>query len=151
MACSLARDYGARLIILNALEPPFAHGRWTVELPEDHARRMMERLKLSRPCAPDLAVEYRQAEGEPAGLILRAAAEDRCDLIVMGTHGHRGIEHVLLGSVAEQVIRRAGCPVLAVRSPLPSPSPAPAEADASGPGEGPGRDVDEPRARPADS
>ena len=51
MACSLARDYGARLIIFNALEPPFTHGRWTVELPEDHARLMMERLRQFRPCA----------------------------------------------------------------------------------------------------
>jgi len=57
---------------------------------------------------------------DPAGEILRLAAEVECDLIVLGTHGRTGLGRVLLGSVAEQVLRRAPCPVLTVKMPLPA-------------------------------
>jgi len=49
--------------------------------------------------------------------ILRFAADNEIDLIVMGTHGRGGVSHMLLGSVAEKVVRRAPCPVLTVRQP----------------------------------
>ena len=147
----VARDYGARLIIFNALEPPFTHGRWTVELPDDHARLMMERLRQFRPCTPDLAVEYRQEEGEPAELILRMAEEQQCDLIVMGTHGRHGIGRVLLGGFAERVLRRAGCPVLIVRSPLPHSSTAPASTESNSPVESLERDDPKSQVHPSNS
>jgi len=53
--------------------------------------------------------------GFPADEIVRFAVEESIDLIVMGTHGRRGLRHVLLGSVAENVLRTANCPVLVVR------------------------------------
>jgi nucleotide-binding universal stress UspA family protein len=53
--------------------------------------------------------------GDPADAIVREAAQLGVDLIVMGTHGRTGLQHVLLGSVAEKVIRHASCPVLTVR------------------------------------
>jgi nucleotide-binding universal stress UspA family protein len=53
--------------------------------------------------------------GAPYDEIVRYAAENQIDLIVLGTHGRSGIPHILLGSVAEKVVRRAGCPVLTVR------------------------------------
>lgn len=53
--------------------------------------------------------------GEPADAIVRMAEELEVDLIVMGTHGRTGLHHVLLGSVAEKVVRLALCPVLTVR------------------------------------
>ena len=56
-------------------------------------------------------------EGDPADEVLAAAAEIDARMIVMGTHGRRGLSHVLLGSVAEQVLRRAAVPVLTVRVP----------------------------------
>ena len=59
------------------------------------------------------AVEYRH--GVPHQEIVRYAAERSIDLIVMGTHGRRGLAHALLGSVAERVVRTAACPVLTVR------------------------------------
>ena len=49
--------------------------------------------------------------------IIRFAKDKDIDLIVMGTHGHTGLAHVLLGSVAEKVVRKAPCPVLTVRHP----------------------------------
>jgi nucleotide-binding universal stress UspA family protein len=56
-------------------------------------------------------------EGTPFYEIVRFAREAEIDLIVMGTHGHSGLAHVLLGSVAEKVVRKAPCPVLTVRHP----------------------------------
>lgn len=53
--------------------------------------------------------------GDPADAILRVARERSVDLIVMGTHGRTGLQHVLLGSVAENVVRHAPCPVLVTR------------------------------------
>jgi len=55
------------------------------------------------------------AAGHPADTIVRIAGERNADLIVMGTHGRTGLQHVLLGSVAEKVVRLASCPVLTVR------------------------------------
>ena len=55
--------------------------------------------------------------GSPARTIVDAARQHQCDLIVMGTHGRHGMAHLLLGSVAERVVRTAACPVLVVRRP----------------------------------
>jgi nucleotide-binding universal stress UspA family protein len=54
-------------------------------------------------------------DGQPADTIVRFAQERRVDLIVMGTHGRGGLQRMLLGSVAERVLRLAPCPVLAIR------------------------------------
>jgi nucleotide-binding universal stress UspA family protein len=62
-------------------------------------------------------------EGEPWRAILEGAATVSADLVVMGTHGRTGFEHLLLGSVTEKVLRRAGCPVLTVGSSLHLPAP----------------------------
>jgi universal stress protein A len=56
-------------------------------------------------------------QGEVVGTILEVAARDHADLIVIGTHGRTGVSHLLLGSVAERIVRRAACPVLTVRLP----------------------------------
>ena len=57
------------------------------------------------------------AAGLPFMEIIKAAKEQKADMIVMGTHGRTGLEHVLMGSVAEKVVRRAPCPVLTVKHP----------------------------------
>jgi universal stress protein A len=62
-------------------------------------------------------LDVRLVEGEPAPIIVQTAAQDGCDLIVMGTHGRSGFSHFALGSVAEKVVRHAQCPVLTVRIP----------------------------------
>jgi nucleotide-binding universal stress UspA family protein len=59
-------------------------------------------------------------EGDAAAAILSAAREVEAKMIVMGTHGRRGLSHVLLGSVAEKVVRQSDVPVLTVRSPEPA-------------------------------
>lgn len=55
--------------------------------------------------------------GEPAQVIARVAGEGRYDLVIMGTHGRTGLSHVMMGSVAEKVVRLAPCPVLTYRTP----------------------------------
>jgi nucleotide-binding universal stress UspA family protein len=55
--------------------------------------------------------------GDPAAEIVAEAERERCDLIVMGTHGRTGIRRLLMGSVAEGVVRKATCPVLTYKVP----------------------------------
>jgi len=68
-----------------------------------------------------LEVETIVVNGVPFNEIINAATEINVDLIVIGTHGRTGISHVMLGSVAEKIVRKAPCPVLTVRMPPPIP------------------------------
>ncbi|MFC7238415.1 MULTISPECIES: universal stress protein [Natronosalvus] len=63
----------------------------------------------------DVTVETQVLEGSPSRVIVAEAQPEKCDLVVMGTHGRGGIDRLLLGSVTERVVRRAGVPVLTVR------------------------------------
>jgi nucleotide-binding universal stress UspA family protein len=77
-----------------------------------------EALAQLRDLVPDTfhdAWDVEVAAGDPADTIVRIARERHVDLIVMGTHGRTGLQHVLLGSVAERVVRLAPCPVLTLR------------------------------------
>lgn len=67
--------------------------------------------------AQGLPVSHLIRHGEPADTIMHVAEKVGARHIVMGTHGRRGLERALLGSVAERVVRRAGCPVTIVRTP----------------------------------
>jgi nucleotide-binding universal stress UspA family protein len=123
VACALARDYGARLIVLHvlyAVKPPGADGdaeQGGSPWPEDYQDSLREKLARLRSSYPAVRLEHRLREGGAAEEILSMADEYRCDLIVMGTHGRTGLDRVLMGSVAEEVLRRARCPVLAVKHP----------------------------------
>ena len=64
-----------------------------------------------------LSVVRRVAVGHPFACILETAAQESAELIVMGTHGRTGLAHLMLGSVAERVVRMAACPVLTVKAP----------------------------------
>ena len=66
-----------------------------------------------------VAVETRLVTGIPSEDIVRLGQELPADLIIMGTHGRSGMSHLLLGSVAERVVRKAPCPVLTVRQEEP--------------------------------
>jgi len=70
-------------------------------------------------------IEFELYEGNTAGAILAKADEMHCDMLVMGTHGRSGFEHLVLGSVTEKVLRRAGCPVLSVPRLAADAVPAP--------------------------
>ena len=64
-----------------------------------------------------ISAEFAVHGGTPELVIVDMAAEKEADLIVMGTHGRTGLAHVLLGSVAERVLRTAPCPVITVKAP----------------------------------
>ena len=81
--------------------------------PGEVARTQLQDLVRTSAFAGAWEVEV--TSGHPADAIVRMAQERGADLIVMGTHGRTGIQHVLLGSVAEKVVRFAPCPVLTVR------------------------------------
>jgi nucleotide-binding universal stress UspA family protein len=127
LACSLARDHGARLIVLHVIPPPVSHAE-AVARQEPRSYREQRWNDLYRLQAPGSGIdlERRLADGDPAAEILRVAEEAPCDLIVVGTHGRTGLGRLLTGSVAEQVLRRAACPVLTVRMPFPEAAPVPA-------------------------
>jgi nucleotide-binding universal stress UspA family protein len=122
LACSLARDHGAQLIVLHVFQPPLtAFGGPTPVPPQPEEDSWEEvRDQLSRVPAgdPQFPVQHRLEQGDAVQEILRVAQESACDLIVMGTHGRTGLGRLLLGSVAEQLVRKALCPVLTVKSPV---------------------------------
>jgi nucleotide-binding universal stress UspA family protein len=128
VASALARSRHADLLLLHVvptLYPVCAGGGAAIDpppdVPESELRKYQEemRAKLLQLEIPDAKVglEHVVREGDVAAEILRAAEESACDLIVMGTHGHTASEHTLMGSVAEEVARKAPCPVLTLRSP----------------------------------
>jgi nucleotide-binding universal stress UspA family protein len=126
VACALARAGGARLVILHVAQPLWTLGgiQGVPPVPLEYGREGLEELlRRLQPPDPAVAVEHRLELGDPAAEILRAARECSCDLIVMGTHGRGGLGRLLMGSVAEAVVRQAPCPVLTVRLPLPAPAP----------------------------
>jgi nucleotide-binding universal stress UspA family protein len=130
LACALTRDYGARLIVLHVVPPALvAYGEGIVPPdPEEvraEAQAQLDQLPTPR---PDVRAERRLTEGDTVDEVLRVAQEVNADLIVMGTHGRTGLGRLLMGSVAEQVVRRAPCPVLTVKAPFPAASPAAASA-----------------------
>lgn len=119
LACSLARDYGARLVLLHVVEPPVYYGElgMTVPLPSDFHESLHRRLSKLVPTDSGVNVETVLIEGSAPREILHVAQEQRVDLIVLGTHGRTGVARVLLGSVAESVIRHSDIPVLTVKTP----------------------------------
>jgi nucleotide-binding universal stress UspA family protein len=137
IACSLAQDHGARLIVLHVVVPPVAVYEGGLITPqfEAHEEQLRAKLKQLRGLAPKVGVELRLVEGDPVTTILHFADETSCDMIVMGTHGRTGLSRLLLGSVAEQVVRKAPCAVLTIKVPVLEVRPAQKLAEV-GAGEG---------------
>jgi quercetin dioxygenase-like cupin family protein len=83
---------------------------------------------------PQIRVEHRVTEGDPADEVLRLCEALHCDVVVMGTHGRTGLGRLLTGSVAEAVLRKATCPVLVVKTP-PRKAPGAEAETAANPGD----------------
>ena len=126
-ACDLARNADARLIVLHAFGPavPIATEGVILSADLDELRGLARReLDAIRPADPAVRVERVVREGPTTPTILDAAAEFHADLIVMGTHGRTGFRRLILGSVTEEVLRKAPCPVLTVKVPAGHPAAA---------------------------
>jgi nucleotide-binding universal stress UspA family protein len=114
MATALARDSGATILIVHVEESPnvYAGGEFYYGIPNpptDELRRMLEEV---RPLDASVAYDHRLLTGDPAATIVRLAEEEDVDMIVLGTHGRTGLLRMVMGSVAEAIVRHANCPVL---------------------------------------
>ena len=126
-ARDLARQFGSSIDLVHVFDDPFASGAFigdgTVMMPVEL------REALEKQAREQLAARHESHAaglpgssmvlllGPPARQIVERAKEDAADLIVMGTHGRSGLGHLLIGSVAERVVRTAACPVLTTRPP----------------------------------
>jgi nucleotide-binding universal stress UspA family protein len=120
-ACALAEQFDAELHLLYVQEtlvvPECGSGIDWEKLTQEAKTAAEAQMKevLDPTWVEGRAVVRVVAEGMPFVEIIRYAKEHEIDLIVMGTHGRSGVAHMLLGSVAEKVVRKAPCPVLTVR------------------------------------
>lgn len=120
LAADVASRYGASLLVLYVVETlgpeNVTFGEVATELePEGYRKRLLAELQANIPAAAGVPVEPILVEGDPAAEIVRVARERPCELIVMATHGRTGVRRLVLGSVAEHVVRTASCPVLTLR------------------------------------
>jgi nucleotide-binding universal stress UspA family protein len=120
----LARKFGATLHLLHVVQDPatqvWAADEFAVpmlEVVDQWQKDAQVRLAKAIPAEDRAKTVVTSAIASPFPEILRYAAANDIDLIVMGTHGRGGVSHMLLGSIAEKVVRRAPCPVLTVRFP----------------------------------
>jgi nucleotide-binding universal stress UspA family protein len=125
-AFDVAERFGASIKVLHVLDDPFRHQGLSAEayIPEAAAlnKAVLEdaRERLRHRAVPRSArvpVETEVLFGHGARTIAEYAAGHGIDLIVMGTHGRTGFAHLMVGSVAERMVRTAPCPVLTVRHP----------------------------------
>ncbi|HZZ79706.1 MAG TPA: universal stress protein [Gemmataceae bacterium] len=118
VAAALARDYNARLIALHVVEPvQMGFSEFNAYVgPDEDTGLAMESLKAYKSPSPRVTIEHRLLEGAAATVITETAAETAADVIVMGTHGRTGFSRLMMGSVAEEVLRHAPCPVLTIRA-----------------------------------
>lgn len=119
-ALAFAKQFKAQLVLVHIVEQVVYPGDWMIPpFPTgDFASESREQLmaKLRSICADTAGkvtpiVRFGRAWQE----IIVVAREQKCDMIIMATHGYTGLRHVLLGSVAEKIVRHAPCPVLTVR------------------------------------
>jgi nucleotide-binding universal stress UspA family protein len=114
LACRIARDRGARVVVLHVVPPPKGH---------------FSEVLIGNPLAgfpksaPDVRIDTRIENGDPATMILHTAEETKCDLIVMGTHGRTGLSYWLTRHVVDEVVQSAACAVLTMRCPFPEKWP----------------------------
>ncbi len=125
-AVNFVKKFNAELLLIYVVEPviyppDFSMGQIaipTVDLDMD--KRAFEELdKLAKQEIPqELKVSTIVKTGKPFIEIIETAAAENIDLIIIATHGHTGVEHILFGSTAEKVVRKAPCPVLTLREPV---------------------------------
>ena len=125
-AATLAKSYKANLHLVHVVQPRMTSVTGDPYIPEFSAEFMDEISAASKQRLEDIAAPLRAdmpqvvvqiCAGTPFVEIIEAARTQDIDLIVMGTHGRTGLVHMMIGSVAEKVVRKAPCPVLTVKHP----------------------------------
>ena len=125
-AVNFAKSFNAEIILVYVVEPviyppDFSMGQ--IAMPsittEWYDRAKDELQKLAKSEIKEIAnVKTIIKTGKPFVEIIETAKEENIDLIIIATHGHSGVEHILFGSTAEKVVRKAPCPVLTLREPI---------------------------------
>lgn len=123
--CELAKQFGADLHLLTVVSYPFSefaqecqkdYGRSIDDCEAEHfaaAEKQLSQIDVSQ--LDESRVKRVTQKGFPIAEILRYAQASTADLLLVGTHGLTGLQHVFMGSVAEMIVRMAECPVLTVR------------------------------------
>lgn len=119
VAASLARDHKSKLVLMTSPPPQPQPPISDIYIPEFGDVRLIEeskrQLKSLADNLPEFSVETRLLVGSPGPSIVVAAQECQADMIVMGTHGRTGLSRLIMGSVADYVLRHAPCPVLTIK------------------------------------
>jgi nucleotide-binding universal stress UspA family protein len=128
LARLIARECGARLIVLHvagmhADVPHVVHNEIGIVFEpsgdyQSHHAALKEKLQERFETDPAVPVETRLIYGAAAYEIIHLAEQEKCDLIVLGTHGRSGLGRLVMGSTAEAVLRQSPCPVLTVKDPV---------------------------------
>lgn len=120
LAGGIAKMMGATMIIMHAYSVPSqeqGEGMLYAGFERESPDACERRLHAIRPCIEGVEVQHRLLKGDPATEILKMAEVEKIALIVMGTHGRAGLSRLLMGSVAEEVVRRATCPAMMIKMP----------------------------------
>ena len=125
-ALSFAKEYGAKLVMLHVVEDvQYLANAYMFDVPmmpsfsdmEQSRSKEMDEFLEREVSDSSVQIDKSIRHGRPFVEIIQAAREEEADLIVIATHGRGGLEHVLFGSTAEKVVRKAPCPVLSIRMP----------------------------------
>jgi nucleotide-binding universal stress UspA family protein len=135
VAHTVAQAVGADVILFHIARPPVVvseGGPFLADPAKSEATDLWDRIRSSQPNDSNVRVHHEMiiAEGPSANQIFEILDKLGCDLIVMGTHGQSWLKQRFFGSVTEQVLRHARCPVMVVKVPVPAaearaPTPAP--------------------------
>lgn len=125
-AVSFAKLFNSEMVLIYVVEPiiyppDFSMGQIAIpSVNTEWDKTAIEHLeKLSKSEIPvNIKVKALVKTGKPFVEIIETASEENVDLIIIATHGHSGVEHILFGSTAEKVVRKAPCPVLTLREPI---------------------------------
>jgi universal stress protein A len=121
VASMLAAETKATIVLAHVWQPPPAYpdGLSWASVMVDHEREAEHQLQQVVPTRLDVTCQRRLLVGDPAIELVKLADELPADMVIVGTHGRTGIARWVLGSVAEELMRRAHCPVLVCKLPVP--------------------------------
>jgi nucleotide-binding universal stress UspA family protein len=127
VATDIARQNQSTLLVLHVADTLGPEGATFREVetrlePESHIADLQRMLQQAAPPQHGLTIRHLLTEGNPAKVVQQIVAEQHVDLVVLGTHGRTGLDRFLMGSIAEEILRRCPCPVLIVKYPRANPS-----------------------------
>lgn len=119
LARGFAKQFGAALVLAHIVDNRFDYPEWTPDVTQNNTAALLkaakEHVERVAKGMPEIKAEIHVSAGVPSRTLVDLTADGKADLVIMPTHGRKGIAHMLLGSVTERVARGSQCPVLIVR------------------------------------